>query len=242
MIKTTRTLTAIAALLGGIGLAGTSLAANTTAVDKDARMKAWTLDKDALEKALGTGHDKAYYRQALEKAGYGITAVNKDSADYLEYEIIKNGHSYEVQVDFKDGKSTKVDVTTNVWKAPGTKAALADKNYKYAYPTAVTKDADRVSDRVRAKAWAGEKDAMEKQLGVNHDRSYYKPALEKMGYKVSSINENDPRQLEMEVVKGDTSYEVEVKFDEKTKKSTSVDVKTNMWETHPTEVMKGDKK
>lgn len=215
-------------------------AARMTAAEREARNKAWATDKDALEKALGTGHDKAWYRTSLEKLGYAITSVNKDTADYLEYEIVKSGHSYEVQVNFKDGKSTKVDVTTNVWKDEATKKALADQNYKYTYPTAVTKDYDRVSDRVRGERWAGEKDALEKQLGVGHDQAYYRNALEKAGYKVSSVNEADKNRVEYEVVKGDTSYEVQVDF--KDGKSTKVDVTTNMWETESTERVKGERK
>lgn len=239
------------AALAGCTLAGGALAAAHTmpaasrpavVVDGDARMKAWTTDKDALEKALGTGKDKAFYRQSLEKMGYYITAVNRDSADALEYEVVKGGNSYEVQVNLKDGKSTKVDVTTNVWKAASTRDALRNKDYKYVYPSAVTKEADRVRDSVRAKAWAGEKEQMEKALGVGHDRAHYKPALEKMGYRVTSVNESDPRNLEFEVVKGDTSYEVQVDFDANTKKSTRVDVSTNMWETDATERAKGDKR
>jgi hypothetical protein len=236
--------------LASCTIAGTAVAAAHTApaasrpmvVDKDSRMKAWNTDKDALEKALGTGKDKAFYRQALEKSGYAITAVNRDSADALEYEVVKGGNSYEVQVNLKDGKSTKVDVTTNVWKAASTRDALRNKDYKYVYPTAVTKDADTVRDSVRSKAWAGEKDQMEKALGIGHDRSYYKPALERMGFRVTSVNESDPRNLEYEVVKGDTSYEVQVDFDANTKKSTRVGVSTNMWETDATERAKGDKK
>jgi hypothetical protein len=239
------------AALAGCTIAGTTFAAAHTmpaasrpavVVDKDARMKAWNTDKDAMEKALGTGKDKAFYRQSLEKMGYYITAVNRDSADALEYEVVKGANSYEVQVDFKDGRSTKVDVTTNVWKAGTTRDALNNKNYKYVYPTAVTSNADSVRDRVRGKAWAGEKDAMEKSLGVGHDRTYYKPALERMGFRVTSVNESDPRNLEYEVVKGDTSYEVQVDFDANTKKSTRVGVSTNMWETDATERAKGDKK
>lgn len=239
------------AALAGCTIAGTTFAAAHTmpaasrpavVVDRDARMKTWTTDKDALEKALGTGKDKAFYRQTLEKAGYAITAVNRDSADALEYEIVKGGNSYEVQVNLKDGKSTKVDVTTNVWKAASTRDALRNKDYKYVYPTAVTKDADNVRDSVRAKAWAGEKDAMEKSLGIGHERAYYKTALEKMGFRITSVNESDPRNLEYEVVKGDTSYEVQVDFDANTKKSTRVGVSTNMWETDATERAKGDKK
>lgn len=209
-------------------------------MDRDARMKKWSESKDELEKALGTGKDKAFYRKTLEDKGYFITAVNKDESDYLEYEVVKGGETYEVQVDFDNGKSSKVDVTTNVWKADATERALKDKNYSYTYPATVSKNYDKVSDRVRSKAFAGEKASLEKSLGTGHDRSYYRPALEKMGYKVTSVTENDPDNLELEIVKGDTSYEVQVDFDSKTKKSKAVDVSTNIWETERTERAKGE--
>jgi len=203
-------------------------------------MKVWSEGKDQLEKELGVGKDKAHYRQTIEKLGYAITSVNADKPDYLEYEVVKGGQSYEVQVDLSNGISKKIDVTTNMWRADETKAAMKNKDYRYTYPATVTKNPEKVSDRSRNKAWKGEKAQVEKQLGVHRDRAYYGPALEKMGYQVTSINENDKGTLEMEVVKGDTSYEVQVDFDDKTKKSTKVDVSTNMWETEATERAKGN--
>ena len=220
--------------------AGSATPSTNMPMPNDARMKAWNTEKEALEKMLGTGKNKAFYRTELEKAGYWITSINADSPSRLEYEIVKGPNTYEVQVNFADGRSTKVDVTTNVWKDERTKEALAGRTTKYAYPTAVSRNAERVSDATRNKAWLDEKGRMEAALGVGHDRAYYKPALEKMGYKVTSVNESDPRNLEYEVVKGDTSYEVQVNFDA-SGKSTSVGVSTNMWETAPTERAKGER-
>ncbi len=205
------------------------------------RTKVWTNEKAALETMLGTGKDKAFYRTQLEKAGYWITSINADTPSRLEYEIVKGPNTYEVQVNFAEGRSTKVDVTTNVWKDANTKQALAGKTTKYAYPTTVSRDADKVSDTVRNKAWVDEKSKMEKDLGVGHDRAYYKAALEKMGFQVTSVNENDKKNLEYEVVRGDTTYEVQVDFDANSGKSTRVGVSTNMWEAPMTERAKGDK-
>lgn len=209
-------------------------------VNNDERLKMWTESKDALEKELGTGHDKAFYRQTLEKLGYAITAVNSDDEDYLEYEIMKDGESYEVQVDFENGVADEVDVTTNIWKADSTKQAMADKDYTYNYPAAVTPNPEVVSDRVRGAQFATDKTKLEQDLGVGHDRDYYASALEKMGYKVTSVNDSEADNLELEVVKGDTSYEVDVDFDETTKMSTSVVVSANIWETEATEKAKGE--
>ncbi len=99
----------------------------TTADYSDrAYVKGWTEEKAGLEKALGTGHDKAYYASKLKQMGYSVTAVNDREADYLEYEVVKANRTYEVQVDFDKatGKSSKVDVTTNMWNADATDKAL----------------------------------------------------------------------------------------------------------------------
>jgi len=191
--------------------------------------KTWEADKDKLEQALGVGKERAHYRQALEKMGYYITAVNSDEPDYLEYEVIHGKRSYEVQVDFDEDtkKSTEIDVTPNVWKADATEAALKDSNYKYVYPTARTPNAERYSDRARMKAARADTDKLEKELGTDRDRAHYRSALEKMGYRVTSVNHDKPDYVEYEVVKDGNSYEVQIDFDEKTRKSTEVDVTVN---------------
>ena len=91
--------------------------------DRD-RGKAWEGEKEKLEQALKQGQDKNQYRQQLEKMGYKVTAVNYDSADYVEYEIVKGDNSYEVQIDMKQGKGTEIDVATNMWQAEATEKAL----------------------------------------------------------------------------------------------------------------------
>lgn len=232
---------ASAAVLSGPALAQDATRdASRAPADKSARTTAWAGEKDKLQAELGTGHDKTYYRTTLEKMGYWITAINTDSPTRLEYEVVKGPNSYEVQVDFANGKSSKVDVTSNVWKAANTRAALSNKDFRYVYPTAVESQANRTRDTVRNKAWVDEKGRMEASLGTGKDRAYYKPALERMGYKVTSVNESDPRNLEYEVVKGDTSYEVQVDFDA-SGKSTRVGVSTNMWEAESTDRAKGEK-
>lgn len=208
--------------------------------DRD-RVKTWSVDKDRLQKSLGTGHDKAHYRQALEKQGFSITAVNYDRADYLEYEIVKGRETYEVQVDFKDGRSTKVDVTTNAWRADTTSRAMSQSDYKYQYPSATTTNPSMYSDRDRSKLFASEKGSVEKSLGVGQDRAHYKLALEKMGFQVTAVNYDRPDYLEFEVVKNRDSYEVQISFDKASGKSTKVDVTTNVWQAEATEKALGQK-
>lgn len=90
----------------------------------DSRMKAWTGEKDRLEKALATGHDRAYYASELKRMGYQVTSTNESDKDKVEYEVVKGRDTYEVQVDFKNGKGTDVHVSTNMWKSDETERAL----------------------------------------------------------------------------------------------------------------------
>jgi hypothetical protein len=149
----------------------------------DASQKIYKAGEDELKARLVAGKDKPFYRQKLEKMGYAITAVNSDTNDYLEYEVIKGGHSYEVQVDFKNGVADKVDIANNVWEAKSTKEALKKKDYTYVYPIGVTSNPELVSERTCGEAWREEMIKIEQDLGIGHDRHYYRPALENMGYK-----------------------------------------------------------
>lgn len=90
-----------------------------------ANLKAWTGEKEKLERALALGHEKAYYDQQLKKMGYQVTSVNDAEKNYVEYEVVKGRDSFEVQIDFDGNKSRKVDVTTNVWQSDATERALA---------------------------------------------------------------------------------------------------------------------
>ena len=90
-----------------------------------ARYKSRSRDKDTLQASLKTGEDKAWYTKALADAGYTITSVNADKANYVEYEVVKGSNSCEVQIDFDAGKAKKVDVITNLRQTEATEHALA---------------------------------------------------------------------------------------------------------------------
>jgi hypothetical protein len=106
-----------------------SVGAGAAVYSDSTRMKGWTGEKEQLEKALTVGQSKEYYPAALTKRGYQVTSVNESKADYVEYEVIKGDHSYEVQVDFDKatGKRTKVDVTSNLWENEATDRAMDKK-------------------------------------------------------------------------------------------------------------------
>ncbi len=206
--------------------------------DREQR-KMWNSEKEQLEKALGVGQDKASYTKALADQGYQITSINADRPTYVEYEIVKGSHTYELQIDLDKatGKSTKIDVSTNVWRTAGTKAAL--KGTKGTMASKYEPANDAYSDRAHMKAWTTEKDKLEKQLALGHDKAYYADQLKKMGYQVTSTNDNEKDYLEYEVVKGHDSYEVQIDFDGG--KAKKVDVTTNMWQSDATERALGQK-
>jgi uncharacterized protein YmfQ (DUF2313 family) len=202
--------------------------------DRD-RMKTSKDTEDKLEQALKTGETKNFYRRELEKMGWQITSVNYDKPDYLEYEIVKGDDSYEVQIDFdkSSNKATKVDVTMNAWKTDATEAALKDHK-KVAYPSRTTKNPERYSDRDRMKTAKDSEDKLEQALKTGETKEFYRRELDKMGWKVTSVNYDKPDYVEYEIVKGDDSYEVQIDIDKNSHKATKVDVAMNVWKTDAT--------
>jgi len=202
--------------------------------DRD-RMKTAKDSEDKLEQALKTGETKDFYRRELEKMGWQITSVNYDKPDYLEYEIVKGDDSYEVQIDFdkNSNKATKVDVTTNIWKTDATERALKERK-KVAYPSRTTTNAERYSDRDRMKVSKESKENLEHALKTGETKDFYRREIEKMGWKVTSVNYDKPDYVEYEIVKGDQSYEVQIDIDKNSHKATKVDVAMNAWKTDAT--------
>jgi uncharacterized protein YmfQ (DUF2313 family) len=204
--------------------------------DRD-RMRSSKDDKGRLEQALKTGEEKPFYRRELEKMGWHITSVNYDKPDYLEYEIVKGDQSYEVQIDVDKNshKATKVDVVTNAWQTDATKQALKNGKKKVEYPKTTTSSPERFSERDRMKSSKNEKEKLEQALKTGEEKAFYRRELEKMGWKITSVNYDKPDYVEYEIVKSDTSYEVQIDIDKNSHKATKVDVVTNAWKTDATE-------
>lgn len=93
-----------------------------------ARLTRQEEERKRVESALPAGHDKSFYRDELHSLGYRLTSVNKENSTYVEYEILKDGHSYEVQIalDQESGRAKQVKVAPNVWKARGTEQAIRE--------------------------------------------------------------------------------------------------------------------
>jgi uncharacterized protein YmfQ (DUF2313 family) len=191
-------------------------------------------EEQKLEQALKAGQDKNFYRRELEKMGYQITSINYDKADYVEYEIVKGNNSYEAQLDFdKSGKATKIDSAPNLWRTDSTKAALRGK--KVSAPKGAIANPERYSDRDRRKAYDSEEEKLEKTLKTGETKQTYRSQLEKMGYKITSVNADKPDYVEYEIVKGNDTYEVQIDFDKNSGKATKVDVTSNLWQADATD-------
>ena len=138
----------------------------------------------------------------------------------------------QIDLDKTSKMGAKVDVDRNLWRADATKAAIRSGK-----PVAATKalaDGHKYSDRAYTKDWTSEKEKLEKALGAGKDVVAYKADLKKMGYQVTSINDKDKDYVEMEVVKGSDSYEVQIDLDD-AGKGKKVDVAANMWQSDATE-------
>jgi uncharacterized protein YmfQ (DUF2313 family) len=198
------------------------------------RMKSSTDEKNQLEQTLKTGEERDFYRRELDKMGWQITAVNYDKPDYLEYEIVKGPSTYEVQVSFDKNshKANKVDVAWNMWKAESTEKAL--KGEKVDYPKRTTTNPSRYSERDMIKSSKNEKTRLEHALKTGEERAFYRRELEKMGWQITSVNYDKPDYVEYEVVKGSSTYEVQIDLDKNSRKANKVNVAYNLWKAETT--------
>lgn len=194
------------------------------------------VDREQLQQKLRAGKNRADYQKILKDNGYRIAAINEDKKDYVEYEVVKAGSSFEVQMDFENGatQATKVEVANNMWRAEGTERMMKDEKYMPTGPL-VADPKGRYSDRRYMKGWTDEKDRLEKALPMNLKAADYRSKIEGMGYKVTAVNDREKDYVEYEIVKGENSYEVQIDLDARTGMASKIDVTSNLWEADATE-------
>jgi uncharacterized protein YmfQ (DUF2313 family) len=227
-------------MLSALLLAAPTFAKRADSADKPDRAKysdrdrksGWETGEKELEQALKSGQERDFYRKQLDKLGFQITSVNYDKPDYIEYEVVKGDQTYEVQIDLDKSanKATKVDVAMNVYKADGTKQALQGRKVD----ARESKNNSRFSDRDRRNTGERAEKQLEQALKTGEDKEFYKKQLEKMGWKITSVNYDKPEYVEYEIVKGNETYEVQIDFDKKSRKATKIDVAANMWSAEAT--------
>lgn len=96
------------------------------------------------------------------------------------------------------------------------------------------------SDRARMKEVAGERDILRQALSAGKSREEYREILQKNDYMITSINEESDDELELEVVRGDHSLEVQFEF-EGPGAAKEIEISTNAWRAPETKRAMDDK-
>ena len=210
---------AIAKFFRTSSLCGAVLLGSSLTVGAASDNEMWNKGQAELQKQLAPGAPASDYRKKIEGLGYKVTSTNYNNDDYLEYELVKGDMTWEVQIDVDDNtnKATKVDIVTNVWKTDATERALGRTDT--ASTTPVYRNPYSERDRISVLRLVKELEA----LPVDQTKQFYKDSLTKQGYKITRINTDDEEDLSLEAVKGANSVELNVAFNDKTGKSTSVD-------------------
>ena len=185
-------------------------------------------EREQLEKALTGVKTVTGISAKLSQMGYQITAINDADKNSMEYEVVKGPHSHEVTLDLSGGQVTDVSVAANLWRADSTKLALEGKKVQ------AIKSSD-FSDRRFMPAWNAEKQALQKSMTPGKAPADYLSQLQGLGYTVTSVNDREKDYVEVEIVKGQNSYEVQLDLNTKTGKAEKVDVTNNLWESDATE-------
>lgn len=185
----------------------------------------WNEGEEILQQHLQPGRTPAEYQQMLRDLGYVITSVNYNTPDYVEYEVVKDQRTYEVQIDVDEntGEAANIDIASNVWKTGGTRAALrtaesmaslSDPNYILVLTPIYTVDAQ-------------ERSAMEnmvrelEQLPVGQNPQAYQDALQERGYKIMDTAARK-NKTQLRVAKDGKEALVNIRFDQDTGKSVQV--------------------
>jgi hypothetical protein len=209
---------------------GALLLASSLTVSAASDNAMWNQGQAELQKQLAPGAPAADYRKKIEGLGYQVTSTNYNNKDYLEYELVKGDMTWEVQIDVDDktSKATKVDVVTNMWKTDATERALGRNVVASSKPMYRNPYSER--DRVSVSRLIKELEAMP----VDQTKQFYKDNLTKQGYEITRINTDDKDMLSLEAVKGANSVELNVAFNDKTGKSTSIDADSMWFESEAT--------
>lgn len=191
-------------------------------------------EKSALQTTLMGSNTVTQLRNRLQETGYKITAINQQSDNDIEYEVVQGHHTFEVKAKITDAKLKDIQVTNNIWQADGTKRALADVNYALGEVQYDEKHADRYSDAKYIDEWNKEKDALTAAMPLGKTFKDYQSILENKGYQITSINDTEPSRIEFEIVKRAHSFEVTLNRNADTQQVNKVAVTNNIWHSEET--------
>lgn len=208
----------------------------------------WNQGQAELQREMRPGMTPDAYRKKLRELGYTISATNYNNPDYIEYEVVKDNQTWEVQIDIDEdtNKATEVDIARNVWQTEATRSLLREsQQMARTNPVGVDGTSDRrtsdtatetrrkialrnnqYSDRDRANTDQLIQDL--EALPVGRSKEFYKTTLRQRGYEISKINKDDADELALEAVKDGNSVQMAVNFDEESGRSTEVDA-SSLW-------------
>jgi hypothetical protein len=164
----------------------------------------------------------------MRELGYSITAVNYNTPDYVEYEVVKGDRSYEVQMDVDEdtGLATNIDIASNLWETDQTEAALeqpdqSDQMASLNNPDYVMVITPVYVEASQARTKMGRMVQELEKLPVGREQSYYRRALKQHGYQVTdTATKGDRTQVSAE--KNGMNVLLNIRFDQDTGKSTQL--------------------
>ncbi|MEZ5738988.1 MAG: hypothetical protein R3E68_05655 [Burkholderiaceae bacterium] len=89
---------------------------------------AWERARDELERALIRGHKADEYRRSMKRLGFEVTARHEKDHRFAEYELVRDSLTFEIRIERNAITllGRQVQVTSNLWRATDTWAALDD--------------------------------------------------------------------------------------------------------------------
>ena len=71
-------------------------------------------------------------------------------------------------------------------------------------------------------------------LKPGEDKDFYRRELDRMGWQITAVNYDKPDYVEYEIVKGPSTYEVQIDLDKNSQKANKVSVGYNLWKAEAT--------
>lgn len=211
--------------------------------DRD-RMDTYEQDRTKLKDALAQGQSRDDYQRILHENGYVITAVQMDSPRALEYEVVGNGNTYEVRMGFDDdqAKASDIEVDNNMWRSSDTAKAMRDETYRPA-TTGVPYSREQIPtyrDDDRMAQWNDERNRLQRVIEPGGTVEETRRQIEQEGYQITAVNDREADEVEYEIVKGDTSYELTLEREGIQGMVSSIEISPNLWHAEGTERALGE--
>lgn len=89
-------------------------------------------------------------------------------------------------------------------------------------------------DRSQMTPWEAEKQQLQAALQPGQPKGFYRQELDRLGYKVTSVNKDKPDYAEYEIVKGEKSYELQIDVGQGSGRVKKVAIEPNVWKARST--------